>query len=321
MLLSPPPDAARPTVLTLSNGIEVRTFAPPPDFDPLTADNDTLLRNGFPARPPEGPHLDRFTQVLTQLKGRLNYIQPTLRVNADRFHGPLRRAAQTQEGTETTHNWSGGVVYAPGGQSFSWVQADWIIPSVSAPTVGQTYYCSSWIGMDGDGSKDVCQAGVECDVSRTSTTADAATYPWFEWFPDPEVAITNFPVNYGDSITALVCAGPGAGANKAAVYFTNLTTGAYTSVVFTAPAPTTLVGNAAEWIVEAPELDGVQTEMADYDTVTFSTCQAYLGNNGPTVNAGTGNNINMIDANNQPVSNGSLIGPTGVQCQYVGPVP
>jgi hypothetical protein len=80
--------------------------------------------------------------------------------------------------------------------------------------------------------------------------------------------IAHRPIAARASFTALVCAGPGAGATKAAVYFTNLTTGAYTSVFFAAPAPTTLVGNDAEWIVEAPELDGVQTEMADYDEVT-----------------------------------------------------
>lgn len=322
MSLPPPPGTERPPVLTLSNGIEVRTFAPPADFDPLTADDDTLLRNGFPARPPEGPHLDRFIQVLTRLKGRLHYIQPTLQVNADRFHGPLRRAAETQAGTETSHNWSGGVVYAPRGQSFSWVQGDWTVPSVGAPTAGPTYYCSSWIGLDGDrGSGDVCQAGVECDVSRTGTTPAPSTYPWFEWYPASEVAITNFPVNYGDSLTALVCAGPGAGATYAHLYFTNHTNGAYTSFSFQAPGQTKLVGNDAEWIVEAP-LDGeVQTEMADYGQVAFSMCQAYLGSTGPTVNSGTGNNINMIDSNNQPVSNGSLTGPTGVQCDYVGPVP
>jgi hypothetical protein len=322
MSLSPPPDAARPTVLTLSNGIKVRTFAPPADFDPLTADDDTLLRNGFPARPAEGPQLDRFTQVLKQLSGRLHYIQPTLQVNADRFHGPRRGLGQAQAGTDTSTSWSGGVVFAPRGQSFSWVQGDWTIPNVAAPTENQWYYSASWIGIDGYGGRDVCQAGIACEAYRTSSgTVARNMFPWLEWAPAAEVQITNFPVDYGDFITAIVCAGPAPDATNAAVYFTNRTTGAYTSLNFTAPAGTFLEGNCAEWIVEAPLVDGQQSAMADYGQVSFTSCQAYLGATRTTVDAGTGTSINMVDSNNTTVSAGTLVGATGVLCQYVGTLP
>jgi hypothetical protein len=317
---SPPPDAVRPAVLTLSHGIEVRTFAPPADFDPLTADDDTLLRNGFPARPPEGPHLDRFTQVLKRLRGRLNYVQPTLQVNPDRFHGPRRPPTHTQAGTDTSPNWSGGVVFAPAHRSFSWVQGDWTIPNVDAPIENQWCYSASWIGIDGYRSKDVCQAGIECEAYRTGTTVVRKIYPWLEWYPASEIQITNFSVSSGDFITALVCAGPGAGATAAAIYFSNRTTGNFTSLNFTAPAGKSLVGNCAEWIVEDPTVNGQQGVMADYGQVSFSMCQAYVGSTESTVDAGTGDNINMV-FNNTTVSTGSLVGATGVLCQYVGTPP
>jgi hypothetical protein len=320
----PPPDAARPTVLTLSNGIEVRTFAPPADFDPLTADDDTLLRNGFPPRPAEGAHLGRYTQVVDRLRGKFNYVQPTLRVNTDRFHGPRQRPEQAQAGTETSTNWSGGVVFAPAGQSFSWVQGDWVIPNVDAPTENQWYYCASWIGIDGDGSGDVCQAGVECEVYRTGTSVTRIIYPWWEWFPNPEVQITNFPVSPGDLITALLCAGPGAGATNATIFFSNRTTGDSTSIGFTAPAGKSLVGNSAEWIVEAPTVDGQQSALADYGQVFFNVCDAFLGTiaaGGSTVGGGTGDNMNMVDSNNTVVSDGILVTPTIIECQYVGTLP
>ena len=34
----------------------------------------------------------------------------------------------------------------------------------------QWYYCASWIGLDGDGSGDVFQAGVECEVYRSGSS-------------------------------------------------------------------------------------------------------------------------------------------------------
>src|SRR5579862_3627402 len=143
----------------LDSGIEVTTFARAPrDFDPLLASNAELVRHGFPAKPDEEEHVQRFNKVLSQLKHKFHYIEPTFRVNHDRVHGPRQAPAA---GTETSTNWSGAVVFAPAGASFRWVQGDWVVPDVDAPTQNRWYYCANWVGIDGDGSGDVCQAGVE----------------------------------------------------------------------------------------------------------------------------------------------------------------
>jgi len=316
-----------PTYLTLSDGLKVRTFQPPPAFDPLTADDEELRRFGFPPRPAEGPHLARYQHVINRLKGKFNYVVPTLRLNSDRFHGPRQRPSGTSgtahavAGTETSTNWSGGVVFAPAGQSFTWVQGDWVIPDVDSPTQNQWYYAASWIGIDGDGSGDVCQAGVECEAYRSGTSIIRNIYPWWEWFPLSEVQITNFPINPGDMVTALLCAGPGAGATSATIFFTNRTTGDSTSLGFSAPQGTALVGNCAEWIVEAPTVGGQQSAMADYGEVFFSVCQAFLGGGGGTIDGGTGDNMNMVDSANNVVSGGTLVTPTIIQCEYVGTLP
>jgi len=60
----------------------------------------------------------------------------------------------------------GGVVHAPVGDSFTWVSGEFVEPNVSAPTDQRGYYSSHWIGIDGDGSMDVCQAGVTCNAER-----------------------------------------------------------------------------------------------------------------------------------------------------------
>ena len=172
----------------------------------------------------------------------------------------------------------------------------------------------SWIGIDGDGSGDVCQAGMVCEVTNNSRTIN----PWHEWFPSSWVNITNLTVNPGDLISVLICT-QGAGSTSAGIYFANLSSGVATSYTITAPAGTKLVGNSAEWIVETPGINNVLAPMPDYGEVFFSNCEAGLSN-GTTVNGGTGNNINLVQ-NGQTLSTGTLITPTIIECQYTGPAP
>ena len=304
------------TEITLDGGLKIRTFEPPRGFDPLTATHAELDKHGFPTRPDDPHHLARYRRVFTQLKNKFHYVQPTFRLNPEKRHGP--RARRTQAGTETSTNWSGGVVFAPQGQSFKWVEGDWVVPNDDAPTENQWYYCANWIGIDGDGSNDVCQAGVECEVYRSGSSISRNIYPWWEWFPLGEVQITNLAINPGDMVSTLICT-TGANATTASLFFSNRTTGASTSFSFNAPQGTKLIGNCAEWIVEAPTVGGSQSAIADYGEVFFSVCEAFL-TNGNTVNGGTGDNINMT-AGNKTVSDGTLITPTIVQCLYAGAVP
>jgi Peptidase A4 family len=143
--------------ITLENGAKILTYTPPPDgFDPLTASQDDLARHGFPPRPDDPHLLARFQHQYNRIKGRYHFIQPTFRV--DPTMTTHTNKGSRVAGTETYDNWSGGVVYAPSGQSFKWVQGEWVAPNVHPPTSDQWYYCANWIGFDGDGSADVCQA-------------------------------------------------------------------------------------------------------------------------------------------------------------------
>lgn len=303
--------------IKLADNLEVVTFAPPPGFDPTTASADELVKNGFPLVPDDPHHDERFRRVFGQLKHKFNYVQPTFRVNPDRFHGPRKR--QVSEGAETSGNWSGGVVYAPEGQSLKWIEGDWVVPNVDAPIAGQWFYCASWIGIDGDGSNDVFQAGVECEVYRNGNSITNIIYPWWEWYPISEVQITNLTIRPGDMVTMLLCSTQGAGSTSGTVFFTNRTTGASTSFGLTAPDGTKLVGNCAEWIVEAPTVGGSQSSIADYGEVFFSICEGFT-NKGTTINGGTGNTINMTAGGNT-VSSGAQITSTILQCIYQGKTP
>src|SRR5580658_4390034 len=154
---------------TLEDGRKVQTFAPATNFNPLTAGSAELMKNGFPAVPEQGEHRDRFVRVYSLIRNKYHYVEPTFRVNKDRTHG-RRRGAARADGTQTSTNWSGAVVTAPAGDSFKWIEGDWTVPNVDAPTEGKWYYCASWIGIDGDGSNDVFQAGVETEVYRSGNS-------------------------------------------------------------------------------------------------------------------------------------------------------
>jgi hypothetical protein len=298
---------------TLEDGRKVQSLAPSAHFNPLTASSAELVKNGFPAVPDQGEHRDRFVRVYSLIKNKYHYVEPTFRVNKDRSHG--RRMRGKAAGSETSTNWSGAVVTAPAGDSFKWMEGDWTVPNVDAPTENQWYYCASWIGIDGDGSSDVFQAGVETEVYRSGNSISRNCYAWWEWYPEGEVQITNLEVSPGDMVTMLLCS---SGPTTGTVYFTNRTTGASTSVALTAPAGTTLAGNCAEWIVEAPTVGGAQSAIADYGEVFFSVCEA-VTQKGVTVNGGTGDNINMT-AGGGVVSEGILVAPTVVECLYEGAV-
>lgn len=303
--------------LTFEGDTKVITHAPSPKFNPLTASAAEQVANGFPAIPEDGRHRERFARVWGQLKNKFHYVEPTFRIERERKHGPRQRGAA--EGTQTSGNWSGGVITPPAGQTFKWLEGDWVVPAVDAPTDNEWYYCATWIGIDGDGSGDVFQAGVESDVYANGSSIVTSYYPWWEWYPAASIAITNFPVSPGDMMNMLLCSSEAAGSTSGTVYWTNITTGASTNVTLSSPSGTKLIGNCAEWIVEAPTVNGGQSALADYGEVFFSVCEA-VTNNGTVVDGGTGNNINMT-AGGKVVSDGNLITPTIIQCQYAGALP
>jgi len=302
--------------LTLEGGIEVVTHAPSPNFNPLTASAADLASNGFPAMPDDPRHRERYARLWGKIKNKFHYVEPTFQVNRDRTHGPRKRVPA--EGASTSTNWCGGVINPPAGQTFDWIEGDWVVPDVSAPTQGEWYYMASWIGIDGDGSNDVFQAGVASQVNQSGTSVSKSIYPWWEWYPAGEVQITNFVVNAGDMIT-MVLSAKAAGATTGTVNWINTTTGATTNATLKAPSGTKLVGNCAEWIVEAPSVNGGQSALADYGEVFFTVSEAETSA-GTTVNGGAGNNINMT-AGGKVISDGNLITPSIIQCLYVGSKP
>jgi Peptidase A4 family len=154
-------------------------------------------------------------------------------------------------------NWSGAVLTAHSGESFSTVSAEWQIPPVKQVPIGSvtTSDISQWVGIDGFNSSDVCQAGVMEVVHTAANGQQTVTCSaWDEWYPanSQSIAASSFHVKPGDTVSVAVETG-GAGATEATFIFHDETTGKSFETSLAAPSGTHLIGNSAEVVVETPE--------------------------------------------------------------------
>jgi hypothetical protein len=295
--------------------VEVRTFPLPPDgFNPLEASSEELRRHGFPRHPDpvKEPHAAAKWATAFQLYPNFTHITPEFKERPAR-HGPNHR---TEKGTEgnvnaTSSNWSGSVLFIGNGDHFTTVVGQWTVPHVLSPNPGDgvTYYSSQWLGLDGDGSDDVMQAGTESD-------SDGTYYAWWEWFPNFSVEISNFAVSPGDVITLSLCA---TDPSTASVSIGNLTSMVYTSFSFTAPPGVTLVGNCAEAVVERPGVGGGLAELPRYGEVYFDETTAYSATSVP-FDIATGTPISMVADDGMTVISQPIFDYDSdmISCQYTG---
>jgi hypothetical protein len=296
----------------LPDGATIKTFPKPVEgFDLLTADEKTLRLHGLPPKPTDHKLAELWEHVARHCK---EYVVPSFAPQIGKVHGPRARRPDSTDGSP---NWSGGVVYAPAGKKMQSVVGQWNVPAVhSRGGDGVESCCSSWIGIDGDGSGDVCQAGVEGDVIED---ADGNTqwfyYAWAEWYPTSPAIVQGFTISPGDVVACAICVSTESD-RSAGVTMTNLTTGQYTSFNITAPFGTHLIGNCAEWVVERPGYGpGDYTRLAYYDQVMFTGAYATLNDGtGDVIDGATGDSIYMTDDAGTIISVGQLVPPAEITC-------
>ena len=295
-------------VPTPREDLGVRLFsAPPADFDPLSADDRALVAFGYPPKPDQHREPKLYAQWRRRVSRRSTRVEPVFVRQPGKVHGPMRgpsaepealAAAREERADATSTNWSGSVVFASSGDSIGWVEGEWTVPDPDDPHGGQSsYYSSAWVGIDGWGSGDVLQAGTESSLVNGSKQV----YAWWEWFPDFEVKISNFPVNAGDTMYCLICA---TSTTAATIYLTNDSTDQHTSFQITAPSGTTLVGNCAEWIVETPSVGGKPTTLPDYGVVYFD--DGFAHQSAGLLDAFNGTPVTLVDAANKALSTPTL---------------
>jgi Peptidase A4 family len=258
---------------------------PPAGFDPHTASDAALLRHGLPRRPDphREPDLARiwnrlFARPLTYLKAELVVDKVRSGRNPLLAKDPKSKALQF-----AVSNWAGAIVTSD--PPFKWVFAEFVIPEVLGtkkhfwnPDVAISF----WGGIDGlsyimpPDQVQVLQAGVVANLTTSWRWgwphSAIGWWAWTEWWhPNDQgsVAIANFPVQPGQTVSFVVCA-PQPG-DTATIFVANATTGHGTSILIDPPAGITSQGTSAEWIVEAPNNGNF---LLQFDPVTFSDCRA-----------------------------------------------
>ena len=179
---------------------------------------------------------------------------PTFHGMTDGAHGPAIGALNLSA------NWS-GLVNAGSGAVFTAVAGDWVVPTV--PVSASDEASATWIGIDGFQTQTLIQTGTD----QLSGPGGTQYLPWIELLPGPEEIIGDAsgpaPVQPGDGMTAsIIETSPG-------LWTIDLkdTTQNWT---YSKAFPYNTPGTSAEWIEEAPMVNGNLATLPDYGSTTFS---------------------------------------------------
>jgi hypothetical protein len=141
---------------------------------------------------------------------------------------------------------SGATSY--GAKSFYYIVSDFVVPVAQQWSCsGGWDYASAWDGIDGFGSPDILQAGVEFDAFCSAAGRASYYSAWYEWYPYGEVRIGGFPVAPGDDMFVEVWH---TSPTQGYVYLVNYNTNQAVELSVIAYPGYALIGNSAEWIVE-----------------------------------------------------------------------
>lgn len=164
-------------------------------------------------------------------------------------------SGQTKNFGWASSNWS-GYARTGGTGAFHSVTGRWTVASVS-PTSKATY-SSSWVGIDGFNNSHLIQTGTEADYYNGAAHYDA----WWEILPAPETVIRGITVSPGNIMTATITKGSG---SSWTITITDKSTGKSFSTIQQYTGPQT----SAEWIEEAPSVNGHIATLAHYGAVKF----------------------------------------------------
>jgi hypothetical protein len=308
--------------------------APPASFNPINASDQDLAYYGFPPRPSQTTEAKQYAGWVKAMSASKTRIAPKLEQTSI-FHGPVKPGKNTNptaveknsvasgaaSNTSYSYNWSGYVDFSGatsyGNSSFYYVVSDFVVPVAEqafGACTGGWDWGSAWNGIDGWGSGDVLQSGIEFDAYCSGSTRSAYYSPWYEWYPYGEVRISSLAIAPGDDLFVETWH---TSATQGYAYLVNYNTNVAVEVGFTAPSGTRLVGNSAECIVERPSVSGGLANLTNYIADPFWNCYAYT--EAGTYYAGAyGTPVDMLDNKGYVISYPTYFGPTSFLMQDQG---
>ena len=252
--------------------------------------DEEALARGYPLRPNPDEVPKAFNAWLRCVSMPGYRIEPHLVSNPDVTHGKRKQHAPAN-----SSNWCGfellrSPVLSPtigGGitlsEPYDWVTGTWHVPFVTGEP-GIKTYSALWVGLDGDGTTDLVQAGTEQEATNVNLGFIQLTltnyYAWTEFLPQQptEQVITNFTINPGDEILTDVWVGtgdnePSLSGAYGRFFIMNLSTGGFASLS-TPRAPTSVSGREAVWIMERPTVGGSLPDLANYGSAVMYNASA-----------------------------------------------
>jgi hypothetical protein len=223
--------------------------------------------HGLTTRPsPEARHMAR----MSALSPDSPHTQTLTSVRTAESH-PVRNGVTSS--ALASANWSGLIDNGPGA-SFTEIQGDWTVPAVVSSAGDEA--SGTWIGIDGVSTSSLIQTGT---AQNTGPDFGGNQYlAWVELLPGTEEPIGNSselaPVEPGDTMQASILEGS---TDVWTIALNDVTQDWSFSQQFSYSTP----GTTAEWIEEAPTVNGSVSTLADYGSTTFTN----LGVGGTDVSA------------------------------------
>ena len=250
--------------------------------------DDQLDKLGYPARPDVLTSPDKYAKWVAQVSKPMTML-PTYFVSTNVTATPANY---------TSSNWSGLEAHSTTTHQYSAVTAIWDVPPVVlASSDGATDYSSMWVGLDGDGTNDLVQAGTEQDAVDFFGTVFAGYYAWSELLPNQPTENSVFDVNAGDEMGVEVWIGTGSGAPNP-----NGSLGSFRIIDYTqneearfdtALDGTKYNGTEAEWIMERPRVGGSLPELAAYLVANMEGASVLNAKTNKWVDSGNAANRNI----------------------------
>lgn len=192
-----------------------------------------------------------------------------------------------------SRNWSG---YVATGGPFTSVTGTWTVPQPNPSVAGVD---ATWVGIGGQSSRDLIQAGTEAEVGRGGVSYDA----WIELLPDAQRTVP-LTVTGGDTVTVTLAE---QGSGQWRVSLKNVTTGrSYETTVRYASSH-----SSAEWVEEAPSAGRQVVPLDQFGTVRFSDGAATAGGRSVTIAGAGAKPITMADASGRSLAVPSALGADG----------
>jgi hypothetical protein len=145
------------------------------------------------------------------------------------------------------------------------VAGSWAVPAVAL--TASDAYSSVWVGIGGFGEQSLIQTGTEQECIGGLFNY----YAWYEFLPNRAIRIQNFTVQPGDEIAASITL-TRPNEDVWTVTISNLARAESFSEDFVYNSSKL----SAEWVVEAPSLNGQVATLPDFGSVSMSGCSATI---------------------------------------------